>query len=92
GQQLDTAEAQARSYAAQRQRLAARVADARRLLDQTRIVAPQDGRVGLRRVDAGNHVRAGDADGLTTLVQMKPISALFAIAETRLDLLRQAQA
>jgi multidrug efflux system membrane fusion protein len=92
GQQLDTAEAQARSYAAQRQRLAARVADARRLLEQTRITAPQDGRIGLRRVDAGNHVRATDADGLTTLVQMQPISALFALSETRLDLLRQAQA
>ncbi|MFM9891477.1 efflux RND transporter periplasmic adaptor subunit [Achromobacter xylosoxidans] len=92
GQQLDTAEAQARSYAAQRQRLAAAVADARRLLALTRIVAPHDGRIGLRRVDAGNHVRAGDADGLATLVQTQPISALFTLAETRLDLLRQAQA
>ncbi|KWU21683.1 efflux RND transporter periplasmic adaptor subunit [Achromobacter xylosoxidans] len=92
GQQLDTAEAQARSYAAQRQRLAAAVADARRLLALTRIVAPHDGRIGLRRVDAGNHVRAGDANGLATLVQTRPISALFTLAETRLDLLRQAQA
>lgn len=92
GQQLDTAEALVRGYVAQRQRLAARVADARRLLAQTRITAPQDGRIGLRRVDAGNHVRATDADGLTTLVQMQPISALFALSETRLDLLRQAQA
>lgn len=92
GQQLDTAEAQAHSYAAQRQRLAAAVADARRLLALTRIVAPHDGRIGLRRVDAGNHVRAGDADGLATLVQTRPISALFTLAETRLDLLRQAQA
>ncbi|WP_368930329.1 efflux RND transporter periplasmic adaptor subunit [Achromobacter xylosoxidans] len=92
GQQLDTAEAQARSYAAQRQRLAAAVADARRLLALTRIVAPHDGRIGLRRVDAGNHVRTGDADGLATLVQTRPISALFTLAETRLDLLRQAQA
>ncbi|MFY1930111.1 efflux RND transporter periplasmic adaptor subunit [Achromobacter xylosoxidans] len=92
GQQLDTAEAQARSYAAQRQRLAAAVADARRLLALTRIVAPHDGRIGLRRVDAGNHVSADDADGLATLVQTRPISALFTLAETRLDLLRQAQA
>ncbi|MHA7119992.1 efflux RND transporter periplasmic adaptor subunit [Achromobacter xylosoxidans] len=92
GQQLDTAEAQARSYAAQRQRLAAAVADARRLLALTRIVAPHDGRIGLRRVDAGNHVSAGDADGLATLVQTRPISALFTLAETPLDLLRQAQA
>lgn len=92
GQQLDTAEAQARSYAAQRQRLAAGVADARRLLAQTRIQAPHDGRIGFRRVDAGNHVRAADANGLATLVQTRPISALFSISETHLDLLRQAQA
>lgn len=92
GQQLDTAEAQARSYAAQRQRLMAGVADARRLLAQTRIQAPHDGRIGFRRVDAGNHVRAADANGLATLVQTRPISALFSISETHLDLLRQAQA
>ncbi|MDF3857955.1 efflux RND transporter periplasmic adaptor subunit [Achromobacter denitrificans] len=92
GQQLDTAEAQVRAYAAQRQRSQGQVADARRLLDHTRIVAPHDGRVGLRRIDAGNHVRADDANGLTTLVQTRPISALFSISETRLDILRQAQA
>ncbi|WP_343499325.1 efflux RND transporter periplasmic adaptor subunit [Achromobacter denitrificans] len=92
GQQLDTAEAQVRAYAAQRQRSQAQVADARRLLDHTRIVAPHDGRIGLRRIDAGNHVRADDANGLTTLVQTRPISALFSISETRLDILRQAQA
>jgi multidrug efflux system membrane fusion protein len=89
---LDTAEAQVRAYAAQRLRNQAQVADARRLLDHTRIVAPHDGRIGLRRIDAGNHVRAADAEGLTTLVQTRPISALFSISETRLDILRQAQA
>ncbi len=92
GQQLDAAEAQVRAYSAQRQTNLAQVADAKRLLDHTRIVAPHAGRIGLRRVDAGNHVRASDADGLTTLVQMAPISALFSISESRLDILRQAQA
>lgn len=92
GQQLDTAEAQVRAYAAQRLHNQAQVADAKRLLDHTRIVAPHDGRIGLRRIDAGNHVRAADAEGLTTLVQTRPISALFSISETRLDILRQAQA
>lgn len=92
GQQLDTAEAQVRMYTAQRQKNQAQVADARRRLSLTRIVAPHAGRVGLRRVDAGNHVRTTDADGLTTLVQMAPTSALFSISETRLDILRRAQA
>ncbi|MFY0476313.1 efflux RND transporter periplasmic adaptor subunit [Achromobacter marplatensis] len=92
GQQLDTAEAQVRAYTAQRQLNRAQVADAERLLSHTRIVAPQDGRIGLRRIDAGNHVRADDANGLTTLVQTMPISAIFSISETRLDILRRAQA
>ncbi|MFD4839983.1 efflux RND transporter periplasmic adaptor subunit [Achromobacter sp. NPDC058515] len=92
GQQLDTAEAQVRVYSAQRRKNLAQVAEAQRQLDHTRIVAPQSGRIGLRRVDAGNHVRAGDANGLTTLVQTMPISALFSISETRLDILREAQA
>ncbi|WMD22453.1 efflux RND transporter periplasmic adaptor subunit [Achromobacter seleniivolatilans] len=92
GQQLDTAEAQVRGFTAQRQLNRAQVADAERLLSHTRIVAPQDGRIGLRRIDAGNHVRADDATGLTTLVQTMPISAIFSISETRLDILRKAQA
>ncbi|MCY1510498.1 Multidrug resistance protein MdtA [compost metagenome] len=92
GQQLDTAEAQARAYSAQRMKNEAQVADAQRLLGHTRIVAPQDGRIGLRRIDAGNHVRADDTEGLATLVQIRPISVLFSIPETRLDILRQAQA
>ncbi|SSW67739.1 efflux RND transporter periplasmic adaptor subunit [Achromobacter agilis] len=92
GQQLDTAEAQARAYSAQRMKNEAQVADAQRLLGHTRIVAPQDGRIGLRRIDAGNHVRADDTEGLATLVQIRPISVLFSIPETQLDILRQAQA
>ena len=92
GPQLDTAEAQVRAYTAQRELNRAQVADAERLLGHTRIVAPQDGRIGLHRIDAGNHVRADDANGLTTLVQTMPISAIFSISETRLDILRRAQA
>lgn len=92
GQKLDAAEAQARMTAALVARDQARVDEARRQLALTRITAPQGGRIGLRRIDAGNHVRASDADGLTTLVQTRPISAVFSIPETRLDALRRAQA
>ena len=91
-QRLDEARTQAERYAAQRRRDEARVADARRQLEYTRIVAPQDGRIGLRRTDAGNQVRADDPLGLATLVQTAPISVLFSVPETRLDLLRRAQA
>lgn len=61
-------------------------------LSHTRIVSPIDGRVGLRRVDPGNVVRAGDADGLVTVEQVDPISVVFTVAQDQLPRLRQAQA
>lgn len=61
-------------------------------LSHTRILAPIDGRVGLRRVDPGNVVRAGDDDGLVTVQQVDPISVVFALPQDHLPRLRQAQA
>jgi multidrug efflux system membrane fusion protein len=49
-------------------------------LDFTRITAPLSGRLGLRQVDVGNMVRAGDATGIVVLTQTQPISVVFAIA------------
>ncbi len=46
-----------------------------------RIVSPIDGRVGLRLVDPGNYVQAGDATGLLVIAQTKPISVVFALAQ-----------
>jgi multidrug efflux system membrane fusion protein len=42
-----------------------------------RIVAPSSGRLGLRLVDAGNYVQAGDPSGLVVITQMQPISVIF---------------
>ena len=36
------------------------------------IVAPVNGRVGLRQVDQGNYVTAGDANGLVVVTQLSP--------------------
>ena len=47
----------------------------------TRIVAPIAGRVGLRRVDAGNLISANDANGLFTLTQTQPVSVVFSVPE-----------
>ncbi len=49
-----------------------------------RITAPITGRVGLRQVDAGSYVTAGDATGIVTIAQIQPISVLFTLAETEL--------
>ncbi|PTX99584.1 multidrug transporter subunit MdtA [Verrucomicrobia bacterium LW23] len=41
------------------------------------ITAPISGRAGLRLVDQGNMVRAGDANGLVVITQLQPITLVF---------------
>ena len=53
-------------------------------LSFTRIVAPFDGRLGLRLVDAGNVVKAGEATGIVTITQIRPIDVLFTIPADKL--------
>jgi membrane fusion protein, multidrug efflux system len=48
------------------------------------IVAPISGRVGLRLIDQGNYVTAGDATGLVVITQLQPISVVFTTAEDNL--------
>ncbi|GGF39864.1 transport system membrane protein [Aliidongia dinghuensis] len=45
------------------------------------IVSPVDGRVGLRLVDPGNYVQTGDATGLVTITQTKPMTVIFTLPE-----------
>jgi RND family efflux transporter MFP subunit len=45
------------------------------------IESPVTGKVGMRRVDPGNLVHANDAGGLFTVVQVDPISVVFALPE-----------
>ncbi|MGY6768685.1 efflux RND transporter periplasmic adaptor subunit [Komagataeibacter xylinus] len=45
------------------------------------IVAPVDGRVGIREVDMGNYITAGQTNGLVILTQMQPISVIFTVPE-----------
>ncbi|GAC1346009.1 MAG: hypothetical protein NVSMB18_27020 [Acetobacteraceae bacterium] len=57
----------------------------------TRIVAPIEGRVGLRQVDVGNLIRAADpsTNGIVNIVQIHPIALLFTLPQ---DNLPQVQA
>ena len=50
-------------------------------LSFTKITSPVNGRVGLRRVDPGNLVQVGDADGLVTVTQVDPISVIFTLPQ-----------
>jgi multidrug efflux system membrane fusion protein len=58
-------------------------------LTYTRIVAPTDGRIGLRLVDPGNYVTIGDATGICTITLMQPMSVLFTIPEDSLPPVRK---
>ncbi len=58
--------------------------DARTQLSYTQITAPFDGRLGLRKVDAGNIVKTSDANGIVTLTQLQPIDVLFTIPSDQL--------
>jgi multidrug efflux system membrane fusion protein len=53
-------------------------------LEYCHIVAPSDGRVGLRLVDPGNYVQAGSTTGIVVLALLKPISVIFNVPEDNL--------
>ncbi|AOX20234.1 efflux RND transporter periplasmic adaptor subunit [Kozakia baliensis] len=71
----------------------ANVANARLNLYYCHVLAPVDGRVGIRAVDMGNYFTAGQSGGLTVLTQMQPISVIFTMPQDQLpqvtDRLRQ---
>ena len=53
-------------------------------LSYTRITAPIAGRLGLRQADRGNVVAPGDAAGIVTITQVRPIDAVFSVPEALL--------
>lgn len=60
------------------------VANARLNVAYTQITAPVSGRIGLRQVDVGSYVRAGDANPLVTINQFQPIYVQFSLPENAL--------
>ena len=61
------------------------VDSARLQLSYARVTAPIAGQLGLRQVDQGNIVRAGDAAGIVVITQVKPITVLFTIPQDSLQ-------
>ena len=61
------------------------VDNARLQLGYSRVTAPISGQLGLRQVDQGNIVRAGDANGLVVITQITPITVLFTIPQDSLQ-------
>jgi membrane fusion protein, multidrug efflux system len=76
-QQADTQKALVAQTAALVQADTAAVENARATLAYTTIVAPIDGRTGIRQVDEGNIVHASSSTGIVVITQIKPISVTF---------------
>ena len=90
-QQADTARSQVSQLEAQVRGDQAQIDTARTNLSYTTILAPIDGRVGLRQVDAGNLVRAGDVNPITVITQLKPINVVFTLPQQDLPQVAAAQ-
>jgi multidrug efflux system membrane fusion protein len=93
GQQVDNQAALVRQYEATLVTDRAAVESARLNLSYTRITAPSGGRVGLRQIDAGNMIRASDANGLVVITEVDPIAVIFPVPQDRLpQVMTQLQA
>jgi membrane fusion protein, multidrug efflux system len=80
-QQVDTQASLVRQYEGAVRMDASQVDNARLQLAYARITAPVSGRLGLRQVDAGNIVHAGDQNGIVVITQLEPISVLFTVPQ-----------
>jgi membrane fusion protein, multidrug efflux system len=79
-QQLDTQAATVEQAQASIKSDRALVESAKLNLTYSRVTAPVTGIAGLRQVDPGNIVRAGDASGIVVLTQQQPIAVVFTLA------------
>jgi membrane fusion protein, multidrug efflux system len=61
-------------------------------LDYTSIVAPSDGRMGVRLIDPGNIVHASDSSPIVTLTLTRPTAVLFTLSARSLNDVRDAMA
>jgi multidrug efflux system membrane fusion protein len=80
-QSVDTQGALVTQYRAAIQRDQAAIDNARVQLGYSAIVSPLAGRTGLRLIDQGNIVHAGDASGLVVVTQIKPITIVFTLPQ-----------
>ncbi|MBV8612637.1 MAG: efflux RND transporter periplasmic adaptor subunit [Acetobacteraceae bacterium] len=91
-QQLDQNQAAVAQFTAAVAADAAAAEAARINLGFTTIAAPFDGRVGLRQIDPGNLVRAGDSAPIMSISQIHPIAVVFTLPQEDLPRLAAAMA
>ena len=83
-QQADTQRATVAQFTAQLKSDQASIDNTRIILGYTTIVAPIDGRTGIRNIDEGNLVRASDATGIVTITQVQPVAVVFNLPQQQL--------
>ncbi len=83
-QTSDTQKATVAQLEAQVRQDQAQIDTARTNLSYTTITSPLDGRTGIRQVDQGNIVHAGDTTPLTVITQLHPISVVFTLPQQTL--------
>ena len=88
-QQYDNQRALVRQYEGTVQSDKAAVDSAALQLQYSRITAPADGVLGLRKVDEGNMVHASDTEGLVRITLLTPSYVLFTLPESRVPLVAQ---
>jgi multidrug efflux system membrane fusion protein len=88
---IDTQRALVAQFTAQIKLDDAAIANAKAFLDYTTIVAPIDGRTGIRMVDEGNLVRASDV-GIVMITEVRPIAVVFTLPQQQLAQINAAQA
>ena len=84
-QQVATQAALVRSDAGIVQADQANVETAAINLGYTRIVSPVTGRVGLRQMDIGNIVQAGQSTGIVVVTELSPMSVVFTVPEDNIS-------
>ena len=88
-QQYDNQRALVRQYEGTVQSDKAAVDSAALQLQYSRITAPADGVLGLRKVDEGNMVHASDSEGLVRITLLTPSYVVFTLPESRVPLVAQ---
>jgi multidrug efflux system membrane fusion protein len=90
---VDTQQALVNQLIAQIKADDAAIANAKAYLDYTTVVAPIDGRTGIRMVDEGNLVRGTDiSSGIVMITEVKPIAVVFTLPQQQLAQVNAASA
>src|SRR5271154_3704101 len=91
-QSVDTQRAMVAQLEAAIQGDQAAIDNARVQLGYTSITSPINGRTGVRLVDQGNIIHAGDAGGIVVLTQLQPIAVIFTLPQDVLDQVHEQMA